>query len=700
MTLATIIETLKMIALKHPNVNSAYEGNIYEILNANPNNKYASVVITQQSHTTDETYDHYGFVIFYVDRLVDDMEDNRVQIQSCGKSMLGNIITFFCEEFEAECDNITYQPFTQKFVDMTCGVYCTITIDTVKDVICPEEYWKEDWVAPVTVIRNQDKRVTFTENGTYTINYDPTIYTGLGNVEVDVNIDVDSYYNNGYNQGKTDGVNEQKSKLETINITENGTYTKQDGYNHIEVNVPDLNGSYDEGYAEGERVGYEQGKTEGVNEQKSKLESISITENGVYSKEDGYSHIEVNVPDLNGSYNEGYSQGKTDGVNEQKSKLESINITENGTYSREDGYNQIVVEVPDLNGSYNEGYEQGHTEGYNEGKTDGINEQKGKLSQITISENGTYTKEDGYNEVVVNVPDLNGDYNEGYGQGKIDGVNEQKSKLETINITENGVYSKEDGYNHIEVNVIPKINVKETGLKFGNSSFTEVPEWADFEGVTDMYGMFQYCSKLQTIPLIDTSNVSSMSTMFAYCNRLQTIPLLNTSNVKNMNQMFYYCGNLETIPLLNTSNVTNMENMFSYCNRLQTIPSLDTSKVTAMSNMFNDCRSLVSIPALNAQSLNMQSSYGVFGTRELPNITDFGGFLNLKCSLTSDRNLKKLPNLTYQSCINVLNGLYDFTGNGETPNNSQGKLKVAQSFIDKVGDEISIGTAKGWVISI
>ena len=80
MTLATIIETLKMIALKHPNVNSAYEGNIYEILNANPNNKYASVVITQQSHTTDEVYDHYGFVIFYVDRLVDDMEENRVQI--------------------------------------------------------------------------------------------------------------------------------------------------------------------------------------------------------------------------------------------------------------------------------------------------------------------------------------------------------------------------------------------------------------------------------------------------------------------------------------------------------------------------------------------------------------------------------------------------------------------------------------------
>ena len=738
MTLATIIETLKMIALKHPNVNSAYEGNIYDILNSNPNNKYASVVITQQSHTTDEVYDHYGFVIFYVDRLVDDMEDNRVQIQSCGKSMLGNIITFFCEEFEAECDNIAYQPFTQKFVDMTCGVYCTITIDTVKDVYCPEEYWKEDWVTPVTVIRNQDKRVTFTENGTYTIDYDPTIYTGLGNVEVNVNIDVDSYYNNGYNQGKTDGISEQKSKLESINITENGTYTKEDGYNEIVVDVPDLNGSYDEGYAQGHTEGYNQGKTDGVNEQKGKLSQIKISENGTYANENGYSEVVVNVPDLNGSYDEGYQQGKTDGVNEQKGKLSQITISENGTYTKEDGYNEVVVNVPDLNGSYDEGYIQG--------KTDGVNEQKSKLETINITENGIYSKEDGYNHIEVNVPDLNGSYDEGYGQGKIDGVNEQKSKLETINITANGTYTKEDGYNEIvvdvpdlngsydegytqgqadavanakalevtkngqygdgetlykviNVNVNPKINVKETGLRFGNSTFTEVPEWVDFNGVTDMYGMFQYCSNLQTIPLIDTSNVKSMSTMFSYCNHLQAIPLLNTSNVTNMYYMFYYCGNLQTIPSLDTSKVTNMTNMFAYCNRLQTIPSLDTSKVTNMTNMFNDCRSLVSLPALNAQSLNMTSSYGVFGNSELPNLTDFGGFLNLKCSLTNDKNLKKLPNLTYESCINVLNGLYDFTGNGETPNNNQGHLKVHANFLTTVGDEISIGTAKGWVIS-
>ena len=280
-----------------------------------------------------------------------------------------------------------------------------------------------------------------------------------------------------------------------------------------------------------------------------------------------------------------------------------------------------------------------------------------------------------YKTINVNVPDLNGSYDEGYAQGKTDGINEQKSKLESINITENGTYTKEDGYNHIEVNVIPKINLQKEGIKLAYGTFTEIPEWVDFDGITDMSHMFMNCNNLQTIPLIDTSNVT------------------------NMEAIFSKCSNLQTIPLLNTSNVTNMTEMFSECKNLQTMPSLDTSKVTGMYNMFHQCFSLVSIPALNTQSLNMPSFLGIFGYSDLSNLTDFGGFINLKNSLT-DYSLTMLPNLTYQSCINILNGLYDFVGNGETPNDNQGHLKVAQSFIDKVGDEISIGINKGWSISV
>ena len=87
--------------------------------------------------------------------------------------------------------------------------------------------------------------------------------------------------------------------------------------------------------------------------------TYAFTENlPIYGEGELYKTINVNVPDLNGSYDE----GKIDGINEQKSKLETINITVNGTYNRADGYNKIIVKVPDLNGSYDEGYEQGQAD--------------------------------------------------------------------------------------------------------------------------------------------------------------------------------------------------------------------------------------------------------------------------------------------------------------------------------------------------
>ena len=638
-------------------------------------------------------------------------------------------------------------------------------------------------------------------------------------------------------------INEDGVATQTMTIESNGEYrvTPNDGlYVDINVNVPDLNGSYDEGY--------EQGETDGINEQKGKLESINITENGTYTKEDGYNEIVVEVPDLNGSYDEGYGQGKTDGVNEQKSKLESINITENGTYTKEDGYNQIEVNVPDLNGSYDEGHRDGEQAGYNSGYTQGQADVAAKARVLNVTKNGKYlskfsdpipigtitgvyndgTEFNNYAElngkifntkiagsvdsrlefwykgdskvtdsgeaVIIGSGDIdnsdcfrvryttyyndrltteignstvyfydwddtvwhhlivskaeglwidgdkkgdfsptntvNGEFfingisyakyanaNGCYGMIKIDNtiiiptadgfLNTNTGEL--LEVVQDGSYTYTEGqvkygegelYKTINVNVIPKINLQKTGLRLGYSKFAEVPEWVDFDGITDMKYMFNNCSNLQTIPQIDTSNVTNMNNMFNNCSNLQTIPLIDTRNVIDMSYMFCYCSNLQTIPLIDTSNVTTMETMFRDCSNLQTIPPLNTSKVTNMYSMLGGCPSLTSLPALNAQSLNMPSYYGIFGYSELPKITDFGGFLNLKYSLTNDNNLKRLPNLTYESCINVLNGLYDFTGNGETPDSNQGQLKVHQNFLDKVGDEISIGTNKGWQITV
>ena len=93
------------------------------------------------------------------------------------------------------------------------------------------------------------------------------------------------------------------------------------------------------------------------------IQSLSISANGTYTAPadiDGYNPITVNVP-------------------QKEPNIQNLSITTNGTYtapSGTDGYSPVVVEVqPDL-------------------------------ENITITANGTYshTGKDGYDQVVVNVP--------------------------------------------------------------------------------------------------------------------------------------------------------------------------------------------------------------------------------------------------------------------------------------------------------
>ena len=157
------------------------------------------------------------------------------------------------------------------------------------------------------------------------------------------------------------------------------------------------------------------------------------------------------------AYDKGYNDGLEDGKEQQKGKLSNLNVTENGQYEREDGWNVVNVDVPDLNGSYNEGYEQG--------KTEGIDEQKSKLESINITENGVYSKEDGYNHIEVNVPDLNGSYDEGYEQGQAD----SGANARVLNVTENGVYRSK-----FSDPIIPTVTgVYANGTEFYNYAYLE-----------------------------------------------------------------------------------------------------------------------------------------------------------------------------------------------------------------------------------
>ena len=309
-----------------------------------------------------------------------------------------------------------------------------------------------------------------------------------------------------------------------------------------------------------------------------------------------------------------------------------------------------------------------------------------------------------------------------------------------------GSYSGHTNIPHIDTSKV----VDMTYMFARCDKLTTIPQ-LDTSNVMSMNSMFEYCLSLTTIPQLDTSKVVDMSRMFLSCSKLTSIPQLDTSNVMKTARMFDGCSSLTTIPQLDTSKVTNMTSMFSNCTALTTIPLLDTSSVTNMSQMFYECTSLTSIPQLDASNVTTVSymfkkctsliSLGNFETLKLSKfydsydtdawlyrcsqlqklgvvdcdsvtdiryffssvintLTEFGGCRNLgKKSSVSNTNsnyfLNYVPNLTYESVMNILNGLYDRASAGL----SVLTLKLHANHLAMLSeDDIAIATNKGWTI--
>lgn len=393
MTLFQIIQILKEIALAQPNIKSATDGSIYDIMNTNPSVKYDVVHFSQTTHQSDEETDYYGLNIFYVSRLEDSLEDNRLQIQSIGKEVLDNIIRTFCENWGIDFPIITYTPFTQKFNDLCAGCYCNLRLEIPKEIICADDYIAE--VVPGSGIKLQDIGITITQNGLIVITPDAE-YDGIGEIRIETNVP------------QYPAVLQDKE----VEYTENGSYmvrpdSNYDGLSSVSVDVlvPD---NYDEGY--------DDGKQDGENEQKAKLAVTSFTENNTYTRENGWSAVTVDVPS---DYQDGYDDGFNDGEEAQKAKMVATAITENGEYGRPDGYSAITVNVP-----------QG--QGYDEGYEDGMEAQKALLSMTSFTQNDTYLSENGWSAVTVDVDDR---YDEGYQDGYRDGYAEGASACSALFIT-------------------------------------------------------------------------------------------------------------------------------------------------------------------------------------------------------------------------------------------------------------------------
>ena len=192
---------------------------------------------------------------------------------------------------------------------------------------------------------------------------------------------------------------------------------------------------------------------------------------------------------------------------------------------------------------------------------------------------------------------------------------------------------------------------------------------------------------------IDTSNVIDSSYFFSGCRLLCRVPEMDFRNVNTMYNTFSFCNSLVSIPQFDTSNVTSFFNCFSGCSLLVSIPQFDTSNAKTVSNMFANCTSLRSIPLLDFG--NVTSISGFFGYSDIKSLTDLGGFKNLKIDFKN--GLNKLPNLTVQSLMNVINNLYDFRANGSTTTKT---LQLGTTNLNKLTDEQkAVAVNKGWSLT-
>lgn len=314
MTLYAIISILQRIATLQPNVRSSSCGSLFEYMNTNPNINYNVVHITQTSHRLEEDVDYYGLTLYFISRLDDTLENNRLLIQSTGKEVLTNIIKTFAEEYGVvDYPTMIFTPFTQRFQDECAGVYVSVELGIPIDYICPEDdYGEIGEIIPDKDVKLQTKKITIQNNGTTIVKPDLG-YDGLSKVTVEVDVEGG------------------EARLYDLTATTNSTYTPAEGFQGFGKVVVDVPGGSSANLG-----------SLSVNEEGEFHHTYNAQERGL----DGFSSVTVNVLCDDCDCSTAYTQGYQEGVADQKDKLTSVSITRNGQYTRGDGYSAITVNVP------------------------------------------------------------------------------------------------------------------------------------------------------------------------------------------------------------------------------------------------------------------------------------------------------------------------------------------------------------------
>ena len=242
------------------------------------------------------------------------------------------------------------------------------------------------------------------------------------------------------------------------------------------------------------------------------------------------------------------------------------------------------------------------------------------------------------------------------------------------------------------------------GLCDGCKSLERLEKFENVEDCNNIGQLFDGCANLTISPELRMP-ARDMSYLYMGCSKLQQLPYINLSEVKYMDYFCEGCESLKSVDLSgwNTPNLKKCYALFRGCRNLQSVnlSGWNTSNVTDISYLFYSDEKLVDVD-LSGWDLgnvtNIGNIFGYYGNVNTLLHLKFGN--NLKTRWKSYGSPRYLPNLTVESLLSIIDGLYDFTSNGETPSSSQGQIEFGTTNLNKLTDEQkTVAVNKGWTLT-
>lgn len=119
-----------------------------------------------------------------------------------------------------------------------------------------------------------------------------------------------------------------------------------------------------------------------------------------------------------------------------------------------------------------------------------------------------------------------------------------------------------------------------------------------------------------------SSSATGLQACFRYCSNLVEVGAIDTTGITNMNQMFNGCSSLTTVPILNTASVnisaqtgaSGLDNMFNGCTSLSNTSLNNILKMCINATSYQGTKTLATLGLTSAQATTCQdlSNYADF----------------------------------------------------------------------------------------